>query len=132
MILSQRTTSHSVGFKPKPGFMNPTQLKERTKELGVRRALGATPTEVRNQIIIESLVLTLLAGVIGIIFGALTLQLIDLVTRGGDGIPYTNPTVPIPYVLGSMLLMIILGILIGLIPAQRAVSIRPIDALREE
>lgn len=106
-------------------------VKERTKELGVRRAMGATPAEVRNQIIIEALVLTLLAGVIGIIFGALTLKLIDSLTGGGD-FPYTNPTVPIPYVLGSLALMIILGLLIGLIPAQRAVSIRPIDALREE
>ncbi|QCX01185.1 ABC transporter permease [Aggregatimonas sangjinii] len=106
-------------------------VKERTKELGVRRALGATPAEVRNQIIIEALVLTLLAGVIGIIFGAATLKAIDSFTAGGD-FPYTNPTVPIPYVIGSLLLMVVLGILIGMIPAQRAVSIKPIDALREE
>ncbi|GMN05990.1 ABC transporter permease [Croceitalea sp. MTPC5] len=106
-------------------------VKERTKELGVRRALGATPAEVRNQIIIESLFLTMLAGIIGIIAGAMTLKVIDTFTRGGD-FPYTNPTVPIPYVIGSLLLMVILGVLIGLIPAQRAVSIKPIDALREE
>lgn len=106
-------------------------VKERTKELGVRRALGATPSEVRNQIIIEALVLTLLAGIIGIIFGALTLKIIDGFTQGGD-FPYANPTVPVPYVIGSLLLMVILGVLIGMIPAQRAVSIRPIDALREE
>ncbi|WP_394747303.1 ABC transporter permease [Spongiimicrobium salis] len=106
-------------------------VKERTKELGVRRALGATPAEVRNQIIIESLVLTFLSGVIGIILGALTLKLIDVLTAGTD-FPYANPTVPISYVTGALIFMAFMGTLIGLIPAQRAVSIKPIDALREE
>ncbi|PRX57743.1 ABC transporter permease [Flagellimonas meridianipacifica] len=106
-------------------------VKERTKELGVRRALGATPREVRSQIILESVFLTFIAGIIGIILGAATLNLVNNLTQGID-FPYTNPTVPIPYVVGAMLLMVILGTLIGLIPAQRAVSIRPIDALREE
>lgn len=106
-------------------------VKERTKELGVRRALGATPAEVRNQIILESVFLTVIAGVFGIILGAGVLKLIDILTQGTD-FPYTNPTLPIPYVLGALAIMIILGTLIGLIPAQRAVSIKPIDALREE
>ncbi|MCJ7468519.1 MAG: ABC transporter permease [Maribacter sp.] len=106
-------------------------VKERTKELGVRRALGATPSEVRNQIILESVFLTLLSGIIGIILGAGVLALINNLTKDID-FPYTNPTVPIPYVLGALAIMVILGTLIGLIPAQRAVSIRPIDALREE
>ncbi|ASV29472.1 ABC transporter permease [Maribacter cobaltidurans] len=106
-------------------------VKERTKELGVRRALGATPSEVRNQIILESVFLTMVAGVIGIILGAGVLSIINNLTKDLD-FPYTNPTVPIPYVLGALLIMVILGTLIGLIPAQRAVSIKPIDALREE
>ncbi|HLT52236.1 MAG TPA: ABC transporter permease [Arenibacter sp.] len=106
-------------------------VKERTKELGVRRALGATPAEVRNQIILESVFLTLVAGIIGIIMGAGLLALINNLTKDID-FPYTNPTVPIPYVLGALAIMVILGTLIGLIPAQRAVSIKPIDALREE
>jgi putative ABC transport system permease protein len=106
-------------------------VKERTKELGVRRALGATPNEVRSQIILESVFLTLIAGVLGIILGAATLSIINNITKDGD-FPYTNPTVPIPYVLGALVIMVVLGTLIGLIPAQRAVSIKPIDALREE
>jgi putative ABC transport system permease protein len=106
-------------------------VKERTKELGVRRALGATPAEVRNQILLESVFLTVLSGVIGIILGAGVLALINSFTKDID-FPYTNPTVPIPYVLGALAIMVILGTLIGLIPAQRAVSIKPIDALREE
>ena len=57
----------------------------------------------------------------------------DLITTlSKTDIPYTNPTVPIPYVLGALFIMVVLGTLIGLIPAQRAVSIKPIDALREE
>ena len=106
-------------------------VKERTKELGVRRALGATPSEVRGQIILESVFLTLIAGIFGIILGAGVLKAIDVATQETD-IPYTNPTVPIPYVIGALVSMVVLGTLIGLIPAQRAVSIKPIDALREE
>lgn len=106
-------------------------VKERTKELGVRRALGATPAEVRNLILVESVFLTVISGVMGIILGAATLSLVNNLTEGSD-FPYTNPTVPIPYVIGALALMVILGTLIGLIPAQRAVSIRPIEALREE
>lgn len=106
-------------------------VKERTKELGVRRALGATPREVRAQIILESVFLTMVAGILGIILGAGVLSLINMLTKDLD-FPYTNPTVPIPYVVGALLIMVVLGTLIGLIPAQRAVSIKPIDALREE
>ena len=107
-------------------------VKERTKEIGIRRALGATPSEVRAQIILESVFLTTLAGVIGIILGSFVLYGINAATLDMTDFPYTNPTVPIPYVLGALSFMIILGTLIGIIPAQRAVSIKPIDALREE
>ena len=107
-------------------------VKERTKELGVRRALGATPSEVRNQIIIESVFLTLVAGILGIILGAFVLAGINAATTDITDFPYTNPTVPIPFILGALFIMVFLGTLIGLIPAQRAVSIKPIDALREE
>lgn len=107
-------------------------VRERTKELGIRRALGATPSEVRMQIIIESVFLTLIAGILGIILGAVVLAIINVMTAESSSFPYTNPTVPIKFVLGALVLMVGLGTLIGLIPAQRAVSIKPIDALREE
>ena len=107
-------------------------VKERTKELGVRRALGATPGEVRIQILLESVFLTMIAGIIGIILGAAVLAIINIATQDLSNFPYTNPTVPIPLVIGALALMVVLGTLIGLIPAQRAVSIKPIDALREE
>ncbi len=106
-------------------------VKERTKELGVRRALGATPREIRSLIILECVFLTVISGVMGIILGAAVLNVVSNATQDID-FPYTNPTVPIPLVLGAMALMVIMGTLIGMIPAQRAVSIRPIDALREE
>ena len=107
-------------------------VKERTKEIGIRRALGATPSEVRTQIILESVFLTILSGIIGIILGAFVLSGINAYTIDMTDFPYTNPTVPIYYILGALGLMVILGTLIGILPAQRAVSIKPIDALREE
>ena len=107
-------------------------VKERTKELGVRRALGATPGEVKIQIVLESIFLTLIAGILGIILGAIVLATINFFTQDLADFPYTNPTVPTSLVLVALLIMTLLGTLIGLIPAQRAVSIKPIDALREE
>ncbi|MDP7567890.1 MAG: ABC transporter permease [Flavobacteriales bacterium] len=107
-------------------------VKERTKEIGIRRAIGATPKEIRIQIILESVFLTIIAGIIGIILGALVLSGINAATKDMTDYPFTNPTVPIPYILGALFLMVVLGTLIGLIPAHRAVSIKPIDALREE
>ena len=107
-------------------------VKERTKELGVRRALGATPAEVRMQIILESVFLTTVAGIFGIVLGAFVLAGINAGTANLEDFPYTNPTVPISFVLGALAIMVSLGTLIGLIPAQRAVTIKPIDALREE
>ena len=75
-------------------------VKERTKELGIRRALGATPSEVRIQIILESVFLTFVAGAFGIILGAFVLSGIDAATANMTDFPYTNPTVPISFVLG--------------------------------
>jgi len=107
-------------------------VKERTKEIGIRRALGAKPWEIKRQIILESVFLTSIAGALGIISGGLVLMLIDTTLGKGPDAALTNPTVDIPVILVATLTLVILGTLIGLIPAQTAVSIRPIEALREE
>ena len=77
-------------------------VKERTKELGVRRALGATPSEVRMQIILESVFLTVVAGIFGIVLGAFVLAGINAGTANLEDFPYTNPTVPISFVLSLL------------------------------
>lgn len=107
-------------------------VKERTKEIGIRRALGATPSKVRGQIVLESVFLTLIAGILGIIFGGFALMGLNSAFGGSDGFPFINPTVNIPIALGAVFALVSFGSLIGMIPAQRAVSIRPIEALREE
>jgi putative ABC transport system permease protein len=107
-------------------------VKERTKEIGIRRALGATPKVVKRQIILESIVLTSFAGLVGFIISVGILHFLDVKLGNSDDVPFVNPTVGIPQVIISLVLMIALSILIGLIPAKRAVKIKPIEALREE
>ena len=107
-------------------------VKERTKEIGIRRALGAKPSEVRNQILLESVVITLTSGLLGFIFGIFLLMIINAMTQNQDEFPFYNPTVNYSHVFAAMAVMTILGLLIGMIPAQRAVKIKPIEALRSE
>ena len=107
-------------------------VKERTKEIGIRRAIGASPNHIRKQIILESVFLTLIAGIIGIILGAFILYLINTATQNLEDIPFTNATVPLNYIFVALLMMVGLGTLIGFIPAEKAISIKPIDALRDE
>lgn len=107
-------------------------VKERTKEIGIRRALGAKPWEIKRQIILESVFLTSIAGALGIISGGIVLMIIDATLGKGDEAVLSNPTVDIPVILIAAITLVVLGTLIGLIPAQTAVSIRPIEALREE
>ncbi|REH48859.1 putative ABC transport system permease protein [Tenacibaculum gallaicum] len=107
-------------------------VKERTKEIGIRRALGATPRSIRRQIVLESVFLTTVAGMLGIIFGGLVLFLLDFTVGSGDDPTLVNPTVNIPIVMLAFSILVILGTLIGLIPAYMATVVKPIEALREE
>lgn len=107
-------------------------VTERTKEIGIRRALGAKPAEVRNQILLESVVITLSSGLIGFMMGMFLLMILNVATANQDDFPFYNPTVNYTNVFGAMAIMVFLGLIIGMIPAQRAVKIRPIEALRSE
>lgn len=107
-------------------------VKERTKEIGVRRALGATPFEIKRQIVVEAVFLTLVAGLFGIISGGWMLIAADSLWGHGDDATLINASVSIAVVFVALLLLVTLGTLIGLIPAFKATSIKPIEALREE
>ncbi|MEH6513645.1 ABC transporter permease [Maribacter arcticus] len=107
-------------------------VKERTKEIGIRRALGATPKVVKRQIVLESIVITVFAGFLGFAIAVGFLAIANNMIGENSDLPFYNLMISIPQFIISFILMIGLSVLIGLIPANRAIRIKPIDALREE
>ena len=106
-------------------------IKERTRELGVRRALGATPANIVVQIMVETLTLTVLAGLVGGILGVATLEALDtfLVASEENGI-FRNPHVTLDVLSTALGTMTVLGAFAGVLPALRALRVEPVEALR--
>ena len=106
-------------------------VRERTKEIGIRRALGATPNNIIGQILSESVVLTVLAGIGGIVLGVGLLSAVGVVLSQGDQF-FKDPQISFTMAVGSLIILIVIGMLAGLIPAQRAMMIKPVEAIAEE
>ena len=106
-------------------------VRERTTEIGIRRAIGATPRMILSQIIAESIVLTLVAGMSGILFAVGILQMLELANTE-DGIVSAHFQVSFWTAILAALVIAMMGVLAGLAPAARAMSIKPVDAMRDE
>jgi putative ABC transport system permease protein len=118
-------------------------VKERTKEIGIRKAIGASPASVIGLILLESVFITTVAGYIGLVLGTGLMEGINTLveqqsaasaaTNNGNGdIIFRNPTVSINIAVACTVILIIAGTLAGFIPAKRAARIKPIEALRDE
>ena len=106
-------------------------VRERTTEIGIRRAIGATPRNILSQIISESIVLTLVAGMSGILFAVFILQMLEM-GNTEDGIVAAHFQVGFWTAILAAVVISLMGVLAGLAPAARAMSIKPVDAMRDE
>ncbi|MDD2512541.1 MAG: ABC transporter permease [Proteiniphilum sp.] len=106
-------------------------VRERTREIGIRRALGATPRNIIGQILSESIVLTLLAGLAGIVIGVGLLRATGIVLSQGDQF-FKDPQISFGMAVASLIILVIIGAFAGYLPAQRAMLIKPVEAISEE
>lgn len=107
-------------------------VKERTKEIGIRKAMGATPQSIVSMILLESVFITTIAGYLGLLTSTgLVILMAQAVGDGGDGY-FTNPEVDIEIGIIALIILIISGALTGLIPAMQAANINPVEALKDE
>ena len=107
-------------------------VKERTKEIGIQRAIGARPRIIISSIMLEAIVLTAIAGYFGLVCGVGLVELVSYAIPPSPDSMFANPEVHFGTAIVALIILIISGALAGLIPAYRAVSIKPIDALRYE
>ncbi len=102
-------------------------IKERTKEIGIRKALGAKPSQVINLVILESVFITTLSGIVGIFFAVLIVNSVGSLI---DTEAFSNPSVDVKIIIIALIILIVSGILAGLVPAIKASNVKPIVALR--
>ncbi|MGL2994363.1 ABC transporter permease [Flavobacterium sp. TSSA_36] len=109
-------------------------VKERTKEIGIRRALGATPAAIRTQILTEAIFLTIIAGMFGIAMATGVLWVLNMIldSMPSDDMMFANPSVDLTVVFFALIILVGSGLLAGFIPAQIAIKVKPVDALRTE
>ncbi|MFL5728221.1 MAG: ABC transporter permease [Cytophagaceae bacterium] len=109
-------------------------VKERTREIGIRKALGAPPGSIVSMILQESIVITSFAGYFGLVFGVALIELAKFfVSKVKGGVPFfSNPEIDIKIALTAMGILVVAGALAGLIPARKAAGINPIEALKAE
>lgn len=117
-------------------------VKERTREIGIRKAIGAKPSSILKTIILESIIITTIFGYIGLIMGIGLTEIINFfMEQAASAQPVTdelqmsvfsNPTVKVSYALFATIVLIISGVLAGYIPAYKAVKVKPIEAMRQE
>lgn len=117
-------------------------VKERTREFGIRKAIGAKPSSILNSIIVEAILITASFGYLGMMIGIGISEIVNFMVEksaaaaaGADGPQmsvFKNPTVDLKYVIFATLILIIAGVIAGYMPARRAVRIKPIEAMREE
>jgi putative ABC transport system permease protein len=106
-------------------------VRERTKEIGIRRAIGASPWVIMKQILAESTLLTLLSGVLGIVAAVGVLRVAEMALKDNEMFSQ-NIQISFSIAIGGLLILLIVGLLAGILPARRALAIKPIEALNEE
>ena len=108
-------------------------VKDRTREIGVRKAIGATPFSIINMILLESVFITALSGYIGLIVGTFIISVVNILSQGmGDDQMFQNPEVNLSISVTAFVVLVISGLIAGLLPSMHAAKINPVEALRSD